>query len=1290
MFGKPARHLDPRDLQAYFDKLRASAEKDLEGLDDVFIERLFEAAESGGRLPAHELLRYHGLFRERKPDLGKVLELSRVVILGEPGAGKSTVASMATKQLSERRDANAVPVVVRLKTYGGDLPGLLDQISPAVLHAPNLRRVYLFDGLDEIDRSKLAAFSPDLQRLADEDPGAHIVVTSRQAFFVEHDWLIPFTTAVLHILDFSDEDIRRYLAGHGVPVDGFLRAVSDVDCRNEITNPLVLKVMAHRYAEHGQLSALKSDNICFMIDELLQRRHSKWPSRYRRAIRMFAVAMETASRNELTLDEAREVISISMGENQGTVDTLIYDLLNSVLVRTESGLSFQMRSYGEYLAAEELQNQSIDRIRDLAFFEGGQPNESWMNTISYLAELNPSVRRYFARNHPHWLLMSSPGAFEHAEKRSMVEAVLARIDEEAAYLLDHPLVRPLRVAKFLIGDTIEHLRKDLVSDRAYRLANALLLLGLRRDPAVVPSAFPIALDTSRNDPVRYCAIVALGNTETAGLLDAILPALQTTDSFHASLADCAGALCTAADIERVLPAILATDTTLSSALSRFHELRSREALVGVLRFLVGSPPRLNDIRIESYIGPILKSLPDFQEDEIIELCTRLLVCIEDADLYTDRNGIWPLLCTVLGRSARKAEICRGVLRELLNRGKVPRWDMDALLADLLDAQTAEWLIEQNATPMIQQLSYRVPAGEIRELLGPHSGGSISAQDEHRRQYQEEEAKKEAAEDQATEASQQRIRASGDFIEVLNTLHGLKEEQWPELNADRLRWLADEVSRFLVSMDLERSIVYESENSWRQPPALRLMLKLVDRYGFAISDDRHLVLALKAWTEGVVSSYFKRHRFSAGAVQEFETQLRDRSNANVSGHLLNFLQQTDLNSLAIQEALQAIARQDEAAEFLRITALDLLAKRGAPDAFFDGLRFAGERAVAQKAFTVLVERQHRPTIERALSQLLADDARLRSAEVPFPDMSPLDWIGGIRAEFAWDKLKRVRRKTLELNLDRLASVVTETMAKVDRARLAHVVREQLPFAPEAWRRFQAVRAMEYERDARLLGAQAAPFERVIRKLKATTSMLALKLWCEGSTDRPVFRRFLGEMGLGEIARTVDVIGGWSQLPKREPDRLKDGYRAAVVVMDGDVGRNLRKKNKPETKEAKKARQLLATSGVTLHVLERYGIENYFTEGACSDVLQRDLSAYFPIPDWARIAEHFAEPRGKLDALLMWLGRAVGGPWGGRSFFHKSEDLYEAIASRMTLADIEATDLYQVLGDVQQQAERLAAT
>ena len=281
-------------------------------------------------------------------------------------------------------------------------------------------------------------------------------------------------------------------------------------------------------------------------------------------------------------------------------------------------------------------------------------------------------------------------------------------------------------------------------------------------------------------------------------------------------------------------------------------------------------------------------------------------------------------------------------------------------------------------------------------------------------------------------------------------------------------------------------------------------------------------------------------------------------------------------------------------------------------------------------------------------------------------------------FAINDLATLRRRALQQDLWRVTTMLTSTIANIDKTRAATIINQQLQDTPPARQQHFRQTVEQLERAARIDAIQQTPFDTVIRKLKGATSMIRIKVWCEGSTDRPVFRQLLKQLGEDDMADTLDFVGGWPNLlSENQPERWLDGCRQAVIIMDGDLGRKLTKKGQPLTDQAKRMERRFKTHALTLHVLKKYGIENYFPQHACEAVLQRDLTDYFPIPPHKKIEEHFSQQQPFWHRCLNRL-RGTNAP----SFYQKRRN--EEIAEHLTLADINDTDLATILNDLKQRA------
>ena len=111
------------ELQQYLDLLKTESSAGL------YVSRRFSAATNEGGAEPDLGIQFRGVLRDREPALAELLKHPRVVILGEPGAGKSVVARAAVRTLIE--EAERVPVYSELKQYRAD-SNLVDLLKASV------------------------------------------------------------------------------------------------------------------------------------------------------------------------------------------------------------------------------------------------------------------------------------------------------------------------------------------------------------------------------------------------------------------------------------------------------------------------------------------------------------------------------------------------------------------------------------------------------------------------------------------------------------------------------------------------------------------------------------------------------------------------------------------------------------------------------------------------------------------------------------------------------------------------------------------------------------------------------------------------------------------------------------------------------------------------------------------------------------------------------------------------------------------------------------------------------
>ncbi len=139
-------------------------------------------------------------------------------------------------------------------------------------------------------------------------------------------------------------------------------------------------------------------------------------------------------------------------------------------------------------------------------------------------------------------------------------------------------------------------------------------------------------------------------------------------------------------------------------------------------------------------------------------------------------------------------------------------------------------------------------------------------------------------------------------------------------------------------------------------------------------------------------------------------------------------------------------------YTRVRATELIAAVPGSEGLLEELvKENDDKGVSQTAFKALIDRQHRATIERSLSELLTDDEKLKAGETNLPEISPLDWLGRIREDFARKKLVQIRAKALSLGLPNMSQVATVALKRVNPDTVFQVITDQLAETPPAWRR-----------------------------------------------------------------------------------------------------------------------------------------------------------------------------------------------------------------------------------------------
>lgn len=766
--------------------------------------------------------------------------------------------------------------------------------------------------------------------------------------------------------------------------------------------------------------------------------------------------------------------------------------------------------------------------------------------------------------------------------------------------------------------------------------------------------------------------------------------LQPDDAFRLNIVDVIGTAATIEQLPQALPVLLQTSGMPSSAYYRFQELRSREAVVTLLRYAIAHFAQANSMRAEIYFQPAFASVNDHFDDEVVDLCAELLSLVELQHLYLDRSGpIYKFFHAFQGaEEPHKERLMIAFFQRISGRISNPAtaflYTLD-IVDGLVTVGAAKWLVDHREMQLIVLISGWV-RGEVRTYLAPHSGGLMEAQDVVRERHLKEEEQRREDVKNRLETLQESLVCRTTLNEALSDFADLTKEHWPSLSPTYTEWLSDQVNTRLHSLNLLTRIVWQGQ-SVTHPWELNILLDVVAFYDLTIADARPLVWSLVAWCYDTVVRYFKDHAMADAEWTEVVRLIDHPPASHARDHVVQFVGSIGNFPVQVQEALTRVAESPTDYGYIQADACALVAKDHDDAWLLERVTTGATIGVRKNAESELIRRQHEPTILAKLEAAIRNPAGVGSDNY-FPPRDVPEWLSQVTAPFAWNKLVVLRRRSLDLELHGLAAQSTDQLFKIDAARAIQVLKDQLKFAPTSWQIRQRAIILEQQQQLAIKAAQSAPFANVLSRLRFNTSSTRVKVWCEGINDEEVFKTLIERLTETPIDVAVGNVHGWPGLQQeKDPNVWLAQCREAIIIMDGDNGRYLRKPKRPLTNVAKAEQAKMRGFPITLVVLKKYGIENYFTQAAMEAVIGQDLSRYFPIPDTVPIQEHFATGK----KTIMWRVRKLvanlfdlGEP-SLPSLYPKARN--REVAQHLHPDDIRGTDLYEALATIVKIAHRL---
>ncbi|MGH7331884.1 MAG: TIR domain-containing protein [Candidatus Rokuibacteriota bacterium] len=218
----------------------------------------------------------------------------KLLILGAPGAGKTTTLLQLARDLVDRAEINAgepMPVLLNLSSWKNDGHPLASWLVPELYVKYGIRRdigrrwlderrvLPLLDGLDELEPALQEPCVRAINQLQQDNQPQHLVVCCRLAEYQNYETKLHLNGAV-HLLPLTEEQIRQYLRTVGCSeLWETLRTTPEL--LDLAKSPLLLSMMIATYMEGAvtgqQRLGSSQDGRRYLFDTYIERMLSRGP-----------------------------------------------------------------------------------------------------------------------------------------------------------------------------------------------------------------------------------------------------------------------------------------------------------------------------------------------------------------------------------------------------------------------------------------------------------------------------------------------------------------------------------------------------------------------------------------------------------------------------------------------------------------------------------------------------------------------------------------------------------------------------------------------------------------------------------------------------------------------------------------------------------------------------------------------------------------------------------------------------------------------------------------------------
>ncbi len=200
----------------------------------------------------------------------EVIEEERqLIILGNPGSGKTTLAKYLLYTLAQQRlqqNSSDIPIYIPLKelTTTETLENLINKYEHSIEFYEQIKTgkvVWLLDGLNEIPPMLYKQTLSTITYLVNTYPQTGIIVTSRL-----YGYNGQLSLPAYQLNEFTDEDIRSYILQQTGDETLYRQLTANPTIHSLTTNPLLLTMIVQTSHKTGTLPTLR----CQLYEKFIQ------------------------------------------------------------------------------------------------------------------------------------------------------------------------------------------------------------------------------------------------------------------------------------------------------------------------------------------------------------------------------------------------------------------------------------------------------------------------------------------------------------------------------------------------------------------------------------------------------------------------------------------------------------------------------------------------------------------------------------------------------------------------------------------------------------------------------------------------------------------------------------------------------------------------------------------------------------------------------------------------------------------------------------------------------------